>query len=86
MPRLVRRDAMGPIKIEWPPGTPPGPDGLPRKPLSICACGLSQTFPICDGSHKPCRLAEQPGMLYIYDRDNKTIIETRPDDAPPPPT
>jgi CDGSH-type Zn-finger protein len=77
MPRLVRRSATGPIKID--------PKTLdPEKLISICACGLSQTFPFCDGSHKACRAAEQPGTLYVYGPDNKTIVEQRPDDSPPP--
>jgi CDGSH-type Zn-finger protein len=78
MPRLVRRDALGPIKID--------PKTLdPEKPIWICACGLSQTFPFCDKSHKVCRETEQPGVLYVYDRDNKTVVEERPDAPPPPP-
>lgn len=82
MARLVRFTQNGPIKIEPPL----------EKPIWICACGLSQTFPICDGSHKACRLAEtEPGKLYIYDTDRRTIVETRDDDAAdradqPPPT
>jgi CDGSH-type Zn-finger protein len=71
MPRLVRRDAMGPIKID--------PKTLdPNKPIWICACGLSRTFPYCDKSHKGCVEAEQPGYLYVYGPDN-TIIEKRPE-------
>ena len=84
MARMVRREATGPIKIEAAPGTL-GPDGAPPKPIWICACGLSQTFPFCDGTHKACRAAEQPGILYVYDRDNKTVVEERPDPNPPPP-
>jgi CDGSH-type Zn-finger protein len=70
MPRLVHRTATGPIKID--------PKTLdPEKMISICACGLSQTFPFCDGAHKTCRVTEQPDVLYVYDADNKTITEQR---------
>lgn len=70
MPRLVYRTATGPIKID--------PKTLdPEKLISICACGLSQTFPFCDGAHKECRVTEQPNVLYVYDADNKTITEQR---------
>ncbi|HVU63653.1 MAG TPA: CDGSH iron-sulfur domain-containing protein [Phycisphaerales bacterium] len=74
MPRLVRLTATGSIKI-----------GPTDKPISICACGLSRTFPICDGTHKQARLAEtDPNALYVYDPDRRTIIETRVDVPPPP--
>ena len=67
MPRLVRHDLTGPIKIE------------PQdKPVFICGCGLTQNFPFCDGTHKNCA-GEQPGTLYVYDADRKTVIEERPD-------
>lgn len=78
MPRLVRLEATGPLKID--------PSALPRdgqgnlKVLSICACGLSRTFPICDGAHKPCRVNEQPGVLYVYDRERLRVIDQRPDE------
>jgi len=75
MPRLVHRTAMGPIKID--------PKTLdPEKLISICACGLSQTFPFCDGAHKACRVTEQPDILYVYDAQNKTITEQRAMPAP----
>jgi CDGSH-type Zn-finger protein len=47
--------------------------------LSICTCGLSQTFPMCDGAHKKAREHEQPGTLYIYDATRQHVVETRPD-------
>jgi CDGSH-type Zn-finger protein len=69
MPRLVRHDAEGPIRIE------------PQdKPIFICACGLSQNLPYCDGSHKTCRTTETPGTLYVYDKDRRQIVEEREDD------
>lgn len=69
MPRLVRMTHNGPIKIE--PQT---------KPVWVCACGLSKTFPICDGTHKGCPAAEtDPSKLYVYDATRTKIIETRPD-------
>ena len=65
MPRLVRHDATGPIKID------------PQdKPIFICACGLSQNFPHCDGSHKNCK-SESPDKLSVYDDERKQVIEER---------
>jgi CDGSH-type Zn-finger protein len=73
MPRLVRLSATGPIKID--------PKTLdPEKPIWICACGLSATFPFCDGTHKNCAKVEQPGTLTIYGPD-RTPVEHRPDAA-----
>ncbi len=78
MPRLVYHRATDPVKID--------PKTLdPEKLLSICACGISQKFPFCDGSHKKCRANEQPGILYVYDRDNREVVEERPDVPPAPP-
>jgi CDGSH-type Zn-finger protein len=59
--------------------------GPSDKPISICACGLSRTFPICDGAHKAARLVEtDPTALYVYDSDRRNVVEVRPDDPPPP--
>jgi CDGSH-type Zn-finger protein len=69
MPRLVRHDATGPIRID------------PQdKPVFICGCGLTQNFPFCDGAHKTCK-SEQDGVLYVYDSERKRIVEERPDDT-----
>lgn len=54
MARLVRHEQTGAIKIE-----------PSDKPVWVCACGLSATFPLCDKSHKRC-VTEQPGRLYVY--------------------
>ncbi len=66
MPRLVRFTAKGPIKVE------------PQdKPVWVCACGLSKTFPICDKSHKACA-AERDDHLYRYAPDG-AVIDEKPD-------
>ncbi|MBX3322681.1 MAG: CDGSH iron-sulfur domain-containing protein [Phycisphaeraceae bacterium] len=70
MPRMIRHDATGPIRID------------PQdKPIFVCACGLSQKFPLCDGTHKGCK-DEQPGKVYVYDAERKKVIEER-DEAQP---
>jgi CDGSH-type Zn-finger protein len=71
MARLVRHDAQGPYRIE--------PQDFPNdKPIFICACGLTQRPPYCDGSHKGCK-AEVEGTLYVYDAERKAVQETRPE-------
>ncbi len=65
MPRLVRHDADGPIKIE------------PQdKPIFICGCGLTKNFPFCDGTHKSCK-NETPGVVSVYDSEGNRVIEER---------
>lgn len=64
MPRLVRYEGSGPIKIE------------PQdKPVFICGCGLTKKFPFCDGTHKICR-DEGAGKTYVYG-DDRTVVEVR---------
>lgn len=67
MPRLVQFDAKGPIEI------PPQ-----DKSVWICACGLSQNFPHCDGSHKKCERAEpDAGKVYVYDDQRKRVVDEK---------
>ncbi len=64
MPRIVKLSATGPIKIE-----------PSEKPIFVCACGLSQKFPICDGSHKKCPSTEtDQHAVYIYDDARQAIV------------
>lgn len=71
MPRLIRHTMNGPIKIE-----------PSEKPIWVCACGLSQKFPICDGAHKGCAAREpDTGATYVYDESRQHVVEVRP--APP---
>ena len=80
MARIVRHEATGPIKID-PATWPKDPLGN-LKPIWVCACGLSATFPFCDGTHKGCT-AEEPGSVYTYDPVTKKPIDRRPE-APGP--
>ncbi|MFI5380439.1 MAG: CDGSH iron-sulfur domain-containing protein [Tepidisphaerales bacterium] len=68
MPRLVRHDATGPVEVK-----------PQEKSIWVCACGLSQNLPHCDGSHKKTR-SEQPGQLAVYDKARTTVVRTTPDE------
>lgn len=64
MPRNVRHEATGPIKID--PATWPRDELGNLKNIWVCACGLSKTFPLCDGTHKTTCKLEQEGFEYVY--------------------
>lgn len=91
MPRIVRHQATGPVKIDpnlMAGQTPPAPNVIPwprdeqgnLKMISVCACGISAKYPFCDGAHKACK-EEQPGTLYTYDIPSRTVLEAKPDGA-----
>ncbi|MEK6703385.1 MAG: CDGSH iron-sulfur domain-containing protein [Planctomycetota bacterium] len=68
MARMVRLTATEPVKIE-----------VRERPISVCACGLSATFPICDGTHKTTSRLEEAGKLYFYDPATKVVVKTEPE-------
>ena len=42
----------------------------------ICMCGLSNTYPLCDGSHSSTR-SEDDSELYVYDDAHNQSISTQ---------
>ena len=59
MPRLVKRFRTVPYEVT-----------VGGESQYICGCGLSDTLPFCDGTHKITR-GEQPQTLYWYDEEGK---------------
>ncbi len=66
MARMIRLDATGPIKI------PPS-----EETVYICACGLSQKLPYCDGAHKRTH-SEPDGEVCVYDDARCEIVRREP--------
>ncbi|MGA2497674.1 MAG: CDGSH iron-sulfur domain-containing protein [Tepidisphaeraceae bacterium] len=64
MARLIRCEARDPIEVKPQAGS-----------LWICACGLSQTWPYCDGCHKKTA-TEPPGKLHVYDKKRQQVLRT----------
>ncbi|MEQ9455084.1 MAG: CDGSH iron-sulfur domain-containing protein [Phycisphaeraceae bacterium] len=71
MARMIRHEATGPIEV------PPQ-----DKSVWICACGLSQNLPYCDGAHKVCRQAEKEasGQVHVYSRDRTRVVRIEEDE------
>ena len=44
--------------------------------VHICMCGLSNTYPLCDGSHSSTR-SEDDNELYVYDDAHNQSISTQ---------
>ncbi len=69
MPRIVRFEATGPVRID------------PQdKPVFVCGCGLTKNFPFCDGTHKACR-NEEPGKTYRYDPESGKAVEVSDEES-----
>lgn len=63
MARIVKHTGTGPLEVK-----------PSDKSIWICMCGLSKTYPFCDGHHKLARQCEQEGKIYAYTGDEAREI------------
>lgn len=67
MARLIRHEATAPHELK------------PQdKSAWICMCGLSQNYPLCDGSHSKAR-KEEAGKCYTYDNARVNVTSVADD-------
>jgi CDGSH-type Zn-finger protein len=76
MSRLIDHDATGPLKLDESDLDPEKGD------VAVCLCGLSESYPYCDGSHRAVA-DEAETQCYRYvetdegDREAKRVAAIR---------
>ncbi|SFC65663.1 Iron-binding zinc finger CDGSH type [Halobiforma haloterrestris] len=68
MTRLVELEATGPRTLD------PSDIDDEKGDVAVCQCGLSDSFPFCDGSHRRTE-DEDDGETFVYEDGERAVVD-----------